>query len=319
METPDRNATAIVFPGMGPTPFAQVARFMLINKQARELLAVADDVLGYRLTDRYQQSEGDYSPAGQLSFVVNCLALAHWAGDLFDVRPELVAGPSFGGRAASVYAGVLSFPDAVRMTDMLAGVMDEYFAAEHPELVTQSMARLSPEKLAELRADMDGEGEVNDLSCVVDDDFVMLTVREGVLEWLQRRIRSLGGMPLYTMKPPMHSQLFAALRDRVDADIFDRLTWNDPALPVVADQDGRLLTTGAEVRQMLLDGFVRTVDWPAVRASMAAAGIGTVYVAGEDRLFTRVSGTTRAFRVVPVTPASVMRPDRRHRPSMVNA
>ncbi|MQY14092.1 Malonyl CoA-acyl carrier protein transacylase [Streptomyces sp. RB5] len=319
METPDRHGTAIVFPGMGPTPFANVAKFMLINAHARELLATADEVLGYRLTDRYQSAAGDYSPAGQLAFVVNCLAMARWAEDVLGIRPRLVAGPSFGGRAAAVYSGVLGFADAVVMTARLADMMDEYFAAEHPELVTQSMARLPEAKLAELRAELDGQGEFNDLACQVDDDFVMLTVREGILEDLQRRIRSLGGMPLYTMKPPMHSHLFAALGERVDAELFAGLTWSDPALPVVADQDGRLLTTGDEVRRMLVDGFTRTVRWPVVRAALAAQDIGTLHVAGEDRLFTRVTGTTRAFLVVPVTPQLVMRPVRRQLPSTVNA
>ncbi|MER6977461.1 ACP S-malonyltransferase [Streptomyces carpinensis] len=316
-DTRARQGSAVVFPGMGPTPFSEVARFMLVDPYARQLLARADEVLGYRLTDRYQQTEGDYSVYGQISFVVNCLALARWAEERLEIRPELVVGPSFGGRAASVYAGVLDFADAVRMTARLAEVMEEYFAAEHPELVTQSMARLPEERLRLLRDELAERGEFHDVACVVDHDFFMLTVREEVLGGLQQRIRSLGGMPLYTMKPPMHSHLFGPLRERVDAEIFSGMTWSDPLLPVVADQDGRTLTTGAEVRGMLLDGFVRTVHWPDVVSALSGAGVGTLHVAGQDGLFTRVAATTRAFRVRPVTPASVMRPVRRRPAALV--
>lgn len=313
-EAGDPRSSAIVFPGMQPTAFSEVAKFMLVNPYARELYAIADEVLGYRLADRYQQTEGDYSLYGQISFVVNCLALARWAADRLGIAPAFVTGPSFGARAAAVHSGVLEFPDAVRMTARLATVMDEYFRREHPALVTQSIARVPQEKVALLRAELDERGEWNDVSCVVDQDFTMLTVHESVLDWLQRRIRSLGGMSMYTMKPPMHSYLFEGLRDQVAAEVFDGLTWSDPRLPVVADQDGRFVTTGEGVRGMLLDGFVRTVRWPDVVAALAGAGVERLYVSGQDGLFTRVACTTRAFEVVPVTPRSAMRPARRRPP-----
>lgn len=305
---------AIVFPGMQPTAFSEVARFMLVNPYARELHAIADDVLGFSLADRYQQADGDYSLYGQISFVVNCLALARWATDRMEVAPAYATGPSFGARAAAVYSGVLDFPDAVRMTARLADTMEDYFAREHPALVTQSIARVPQEKVALLRRELEERGEWSDVSCVVDHDFTMLTVHESVLDWLQRRIRSLGGMSMYTMKPPMHSYLFGGLRDRVDAEIFDGLTWSEPRLPLVADQDGRVVTTGEGVRGMLLDGFVRTVRWPDVVSTLERAGVGRLYVSGQDGLFTRVACTTRAFEVVPVTPRSAMRPVRRRLP-----
>ena len=51
-----RDALAVVFPGMGPTEFRSVAKFMLVDRFARELVAEADDVLGYSLFDRYQST-----------------------------------------------------------------------------------------------------------------------------------------------------------------------------------------------------------------------------------------------------------------------
>lgn len=309
--TAEASRTAIVFPGMGPTSYPEVARFMLVNRHARELLAEADEVLGYRLTDRYEQATGDHSHDGQVSFMVNCLALARWAGERLDGTPSFVVGPSFGGRAAAVHSGALPFADAVRMTAELAACMTDYFGAEHPDLVTQSIVRVAPDELAALRAELDERGEWHDLSCHVDEDFVMLTLREQMLDWLQERVRAVGGMSLYTMKPPMHSYLFADLRDRVAETIFAGLRWSDPALPVIADQDGSVLTTGEQVRDMLLAGFVRPVRWPAVVSALRDLGVGGLHVAGQDGLFTRVAVTTRNFQVVPVTPRSAMQPLRR--------
>lgn len=309
--TPQQPGSAILFPGMGPSDFASVARFMLIDRSARRLLAEADDVLGYSLFDRYQAAGGDYSEYAQIAFVVNCLALAEGARERMAAGPQFVTGPSFGGRAAAVYAGALAFRDVVRLTARLATVMDEYFARAHPELVTFSFVRVPPERRAEMLAELDERGEWHDISCYVDDDFVMLTLRESMLEWAQQRVRSTGGLPLYTMKPPMHSHAFRPLRDEVERDVLDGVTFADPGIPVVADQDGTVLTTGEGVRTMLLDGFVRPVRWPDVVTTLAAQGVGRLYVAGQDGMFSRVQRTTRTFEVVPLTPRAAVQPVRR--------
>ncbi|MET9730395.1 ACP S-malonyltransferase [Streptomyces sp. NPDC006458] len=316
MDTQERPDAAILFPGMGPTAFGDVARFMVANPCARRLVATADDVLGYSLVDRYQEADGDaYSPYAQIAFVVNCLALAEWAQPRMEVPPRFVAGPSFGGRAAAVHAGVLSFPDAVLMTARLADRMAEYFTREHPELVTHTVVRVPLERLSEALRELDESGEWYDISCYVDDDFTMVTLSERSLERFERRVRSLGGLSLYTMKPPMHSHVFRGLRDQVEAEIFDGLVFSDPLVPVVADQDGTVLTTGSGVRTMLLDGFVRPVRWPDVVASLTGQGVGTLYVAGQDGMFSRVAGTARTFRVVPFTPRAAMQPVRGKMPA----
>jgi [acyl-carrier-protein] S-malonyltransferase len=314
MDNEQRPDTAILFPGMGPSSFTDVAKFMLVNPFARKLVAIADEVLGYSLVDRYQRAEGEYSEYAQIAFMVNCVALGQWAQGRMETAPGYVVGPSFGGRAAAVHAGVLSFPDAVRMTARLASCMDEYFAREHPGLVTHSFVRVSEEKVTEVLQELESQGEWYDISCYIDHDFFMVTLSENALEWLTQRLRSLGGLSLYTMKPPMHSHLFRPLRDQVEREIFGELAFTDPVVPVVADQDGTVVTTGAGVRGMLLDGFVRPVRWPAVVDSLMALGVGSIHVAGQDGMFSRVPCTTRNFEVVPITPRAVMQPVRRAAP-----
>ncbi|MDH2430867.1 hypothetical protein [Sphaerisporangium sp. TRM90804] len=310
MDTQPGQGTAMVFPGMGPGTFTDVARFMSVNPFARKLLATADDVLGYRLVDRYRESDGHYAKDAQIAFMVNCLALARWAHDRLEVAPDYVVGPSFGWRAVTAYTRALDLPDAISMAARLADCMEEYFRDEHPGLVTHSIARVPQDRLAELLREFDERGEWHDVSCRVDHDFTMITFGERQLDWVLRRVRALGGLSLYTMKPPMHSRAFTSLRHRITREVFAGLTWSDPAVPVVADQDGRVLTTGEQVRDLLLDGCDHAVCWPDVVSALSAAGVGTLYVAGQDGLFTRVACTTRAFEVVPITPRSVMRPVR---------
>ncbi|MFF4621879.1 ACP S-malonyltransferase [Nonomuraea jabiensis] len=300
--------TAIVFPGMGPVQFADVAGFMRGDPAARRLIAAADEVLGYSLVDRFQESQGDYSEAAQVAFMVNCVALADWAERTLGVEPSVCVGPSFGGKAAAAYSGALSFEDAVRMTAGLARCTDDYFAHEHRDIVTHSFVRTPEPRLREVLAELDERGEWYDLSCYIDHDFHMLSLAERQVEWLQQRVRAIGGLPLYTMRPPMHSAAFQPLRRRAEEEVFDGLRFADPRLPVVDDHDGAVLTTGDGVRTMLLDGFVRPLRWPEVVAALRRLEVARVCVSGPDSLFGRVAVTRENFEVTPVNPRLAMMP-----------
>jgi [acyl-carrier-protein] S-malonyltransferase len=297
------ESSAFVFPGMGPVRFADVADFMLGDPSARERVAVADEVLDYSLVEAFRRSEDDYSEAAQVSFMVLCVALADWAERTLGVRAGVVAGPSFGGKAATAFSGALPFPDAVRMTAELARVTADYFAREHTGLVTQSFVRVPADVRRELQAELD----FCEVACYIDDDFAMVTVDERHLEWLQGRVRAAGGLPLYTMRPPMHSPAFLPLRHRAEAEVIAGLTFADPVLPVVDDHDGAVLTTGDGVRTMLLDSFTRPLRWPETVTALRDKA-ARLYVCGPDSLFGRVAVTKRHFAVTPVNPRVAMMP-----------
>ncbi|MGW2464960.1 ACP S-malonyltransferase [Streptomyces argyrophyllae] len=305
--------TALVFPGMGPVPFAEVGRFMVANPFARDLVAVADEALGYSLVDAFRTSPGDYSEAAQVAFLVNCLACAHWARDHLGVEPGIVAGPSFGEKAALAWSGALELPDAIRLTAEIARCLEEYFAEEHQDKVTLSFVRAPRDGLDAILADLDAAGEWHEISCHVDDGFYMLSLSEHRVEWMQERLRAIGSLPLYTMRPPMHASAFRSLRDKAAREVVSRYTFADPELPVVADQDGRVLHTGEELRTMLLDGFDHAMNWPSVTTALKDAGVRRLCVAGPDSLFGRVPSTIRQFDVVAAQPRLAMTPRRRSR------
>jgi [acyl-carrier-protein] S-malonyltransferase len=226
---------------MGPTRFADVAKFMLINPYARKLLATADKRLGYSLIDRYRETEGEYSEHAQMAFFLNSVALAQWAEATLGARPTLCTGPSFGNKAAAVGSGSLSFEDGVLMTARFSRVVAAYFAEEHRDAVTLSFARTPQDRLRTVLDELDADGEWHDVTCRVDADFAMLTLGRDRLEWLRKRIRRLGGLPLHVMDVPFHSPAFAELRDRLEAEALDGLHFSAPRVPVVSDHDGKLL------------------------------------------------------------------------------
>jgi len=302
MHSTFRAGTAVVFPGMGPTTFAEVADFMLKDETAVELTEIADDVLGYSLVERFRASDNDYSEAAQVAFMLNCVALAHWARRELGTDPEVVAGPSFGGKAAATFAGALPFAHAVRMTSELARCTEDYFRAAHTDIVTCSFVRTPEPALREILAELAERGSWHDVSCRIDHDFHMISLPEREVDWLGGRVRSAGGLPLYTMRPPMHSAAFADLRVRAEREVLAGLRFEDPVLPLVDDHDGTLVTDAAGVRRMLLDGFVRALRWPDVVDTLKRIGVTDLVVSGQDSLFSRVPLTRKNFRLTAVTP-----------------
>jgi [acyl-carrier-protein] S-malonyltransferase len=300
--------TAYVFPGMAPARFADVGRFMVANRQARALLRRADEVLGYRVVDRFADASDDYDEAAQVAFLVNCLALAQWWTDTGQEPARLCVGPSFGQKTVLGHTGVLSIEDTVLLTARIARALAGYFAREHTDVVTQSVVRLPADTLAEILAELTDRGGWSDYACHIDATFFMVNLRAEHLDWFTSRVRAAGGLPFYTMRPPMHSALFTGLRDIVDREALAGFSFADPTVPIVCDQTGRLLTTGAQARAMLLDGLVRPVRWPDAVATLAGQGVTRLAVLGQDAMFGRVDCVTRTFDVVAVNPVRALQP-----------
>jgi [acyl-carrier-protein] S-malonyltransferase len=275
---------------------------MAANPHARRLRRTADAVLGYPLMDLYRAAGAHYSEYSQIAFLISCLALCEQIGDILEGEPLACAGPSFGGKAAIAYSGVLPVAETILLAARLARCEEEYFRTEHQDVVTQSIARTPGPALREILGFMAARNEWADVSCHIDEDFFMVSMRTSSLELFLKEVRAAGGLPLYAMRPPMHSSAFGALRRKAEDEVLGDFSLSDPRLPVIADQDGSVVTTADGVRAMLLDSFVRPVRWPQVVQAMKELGITTVYVPGPDSLFGRVRCTTRHFAVVPIKP-----------------
>ncbi|ONI83208.1 ACP S-malonyltransferase [Actinosynnema sp. ALI-1.44] len=308
------DTTAIVFPGMGPMRVAEVGKFLMVNPFARPLRKAADAVAGYSLVERLIADEDDYSEAAQLAFLVTCVALARWAGETQGIEPLVCTGPSFGAKTVAAYSGALPFEEAVRLTALFARREAEYFRERHSDVVTQSIARTAPDKLAELLAGFDERGEWYDMSCYLDDDFFMVSLRESALDGFLAGVKGIGGLPLYTMRPPMHSSAFDDLRRTLAAEVAAEFTFADPRLPIVSDQDGRIVTTADGVRTLLLDGVVEAVRWPQVVRVLRELSVDRLCVSGPDSLFGRTDCSVRAFEVLPIDVRRAMRPIKRPAP-----
>jgi [acyl-carrier-protein] S-malonyltransferase len=296
---------------MGPSSYDDLGRFIATDPCARRLRRVADQVLGYPLMDRYRAAGADYSEYSQVAFLISCLALIEHAGDTLGGRPVACTGPSFGGKAAIAYSAALPAAETILLTARLARCEEEYFKSQYQDAVTQSVARTPEPALRQVLDGMAGRDEWHEISCHIDEDFFMVTMGSSSLNRFTQEVRAAGGLPLYAMRPPMHSSAFGALRRKVEDEVLGDFPLANPSIPVVADQDGSVVVTADGLRTMLLDGIVRPVRWPDAVQSMKALGITKICIPGLDHLFGRVPCTVRNFEVLPITPGFALRP-RKH-------
>ncbi len=75
----------------------------------------------------------------------------------------------------------------------------------------------------------------------------------------------------------------------------------DPVTPVVANIQGRILTTAEEIRDHLADQLCRPVEWTRSVREMIESGVDTFVEIGPgqvlSRLITRISRDVRALTV----------------------
>lgn len=311
MTATEHSKTAIVFPGMGPSSFAEVGRFLMLDPFARKRLAEADEVLGYSVFDRLRDAEDDYSEATQIAFLINSMAAADRAREVLGITPEICTGPSFGQKAAAAYTGVLTFAETVTLTAELARCEQDYFAEEYQDAVTHTVVRTAPERLTEILDELSGRGSWYDYSGYLDEGFFMVSLRKGDLGEFKDRVGAAGGYSMYTMEPPVHAPAFVGLRRRAAEEIFPRYQFRDAGMPIVTDQDGTVITAADDVATMMLDTFDKPIHWPKVVAGLQAAGVTTLCFAGPDHLFHRLDSTKSNFEVVRVGPSGQRPPRKR--------
>lgn len=304
---PEKNPTsgsALVFPAMGPSRFADFGRFMVANGAARKRFAVADEVLGYRVFDALREADDDYAEVAQVTSFVASMALVEWSGK----RGDYCAGVSFGKMAAAAHAGVLPFDEAVRLVAESARCERDYFAEQQSDIVTHSFVKVGPETLEELLAELAAAGEWYEISSYLDSDMYMVSLGERALEGFKKRIGAVGGYSLYTMRPPAHSSAFAPLRDLMATQVLGTFTFRDPQLPIVSDQDGSLVRTAEQAREWILGGVVRPMRWPGVVETLVRQGVQRISIVGRDRLLRRLKCTVESFATTMVTPEAALRP-----------
>ncbi len=197
---------------------------------------------------------GDGSPTRPAG-LAHALSVADTARHM-GITPALVAGHGAGELAAAVVAGALDADDALDLAQerrrLLAAARDEQRGARGfvlgvaPAEVERMCAQTRQRHGYVAVAHVDAEQRVlisGNASSV--DEALALAGRLGA-----RAVRAPGGALHCLLMARAQAQFARAARD---------VAWRDPRVPLVAD--GRVLTSGAEIRAALAAQLTRPVRW----------------------------------------------------------
>src|SRR5690606_39455559 len=87
---------------------------------------------------------------------------------------------------------------------------------------------------------LEKEGTPHEVSCVLGGGFGAVTLPETAVPVLEALIREVRGVPLYSMRPPVHCSALAGLRERA-LKLISAAGPADPRIPLVSDLDGGLV------------------------------------------------------------------------------
>ncbi len=278
---------AFVFPGQGAQKVGMAKDVYDANPAAAQYFDKADEVLGFNISklafegpeDELKQT-ANTQPALLTASVTLLEALkAH------DIQPDYVAGHSLGEYSALVAAGVLSFEDAVAIVRARGQFMEQAVPAGQGAMAAVLGAERTA--LSELCATVTADGHAVELANVnCPGQIVISGTREGV-EAAGARVKEIGGkraIPL-EVSGPFHSSMMKPAAQLLEERL-QGVTFEDASVPVVANVTAQAVTSGDEVRKLLVEQVYSPVLWEDSVRYLIEQGVDTFIEIGPGNVLT---------------------------------
>ena len=269
---------ALVFPGQGAQFVGMGSALIEASPAAAKTVREADQVLDFSLSslmasgpDEDLEDTYNAQPAILTISIAALRAVEEAIGD--SLHPAMVAGHSLGEFSALVAAGVLDFPNALRLVRERGRIMKA--AGETNPGAMAAVLGLDDEELAAVCQEASGNGVV----VVANRNCPGQTVISGDVAALERasdlakergakRVARLGVS--IASHSPLMTDAAAEFGGRVAA-----LTLADPEVPVVANGSAEAMTDRLDVSAEISAQMAAPVNWTGSVQTMIDAGIHT--------------------------------------------
>jgi [acyl-carrier-protein] S-malonyltransferase len=267
---------AFVFPGQGAQVVGMGKDAYESNAAARGIFDQADEALGFGLSAL--AFEG---PEEQLRQTANTqpalLATSIALLEMYkaqQLKPDFVAGHSLGEYSALVAAGVLAFEDAIRLVRARGQFMEQAVPSGKGAMAAVLGAEREP--LQALCTDVTASAGLVELANVnCPGQIVVSGSTEGVAAVAERG-KEAGAkrvIPL-DVSGPFHSSLMQPAADALKADLA-KIQFHTAQVPVIANVHALPVTSGDELRELLVKQVVSPVQWEDTIKYLIGEGVDT--------------------------------------------
>ncbi|BBI34482.1 ACP S-malonyltransferase [Cohnella abietis] len=267
---------AFVFPGQGAQAIGMGKDAYESNPAARAIFDQADLTLGFSISklafegpDEQLRQTANTQPA-LLATSIALLETYKSQG----VTPDFVAGHSLGEYSALVAAGVLSFEDAIRLVRSRGQFMEQ--AVPSGEGAMAAVLGAEREALQALCTDISASGALVELANVnCPGQIVVSGSAQGVAAVVERG-KEAGAkrvIPL-DVSGPFHSSLMQPAADNLASEL-SKISFNVAQVPVVANVHALPVTSGEELRELLVKQVVSPVQWEDTIKFLIGEGVDT--------------------------------------------
>lgn len=267
---------AFVFPGQGAQAVGMGRDAYDSVPAARAVFDRGDEALGFplsRLAFDGPEEELRQTANTQPALLATSIALLE-AYKPLGMKPDFTAGHSLGEYSALVCAGVLSFDDAIRLVRARGQFMEQAVPGGQGAMAAVLGAEREPLQAlcAEISASV-GLVELANINC--PGQIVISGSARGVAAAVERG-KEAGAkrvIPL-DVSGPFHSSLMQPASDALAGEL-ERVTFRDAAIPVVANVHARPVTSGGELRALLVQQVVSPVLWEDTIRFLIGEGVDT--------------------------------------------
>ena len=282
-------AKAYVFPGQGAQFVGMGKDLYESNAKAKELFDIANEILGYRITDIMFEGTDENlkqtkvtQPAIFLHSVITALCMD-------DFKPDMVAGHSLGELSALTAAGALSFEDGLRLVYARAMAMQK--ACEAAPSTMAAIIGLPDETIEKVCAEISKEGYVVVPANYNSPGQVVISGNVEAIQEACAKLKEAGAkraLPL-AVGGAFHSPLMEMARVELAAAI-EKAPVSNPVCPVYQNVDAKPHTEAADIKANLLKQLTSPVRWTQSVKNIIADGMTEFVECGPGQVLTGLIG-----------------------------
>jgi [acyl-carrier-protein] S-malonyltransferase len=269
---------AFIFPGQGSQTVGMARDLAQNSEMLSHFFAEANETIGENLTRlMFEGPEDELKLTGNAQpalFLMQCGLLK--ALETLEIRPVIVAGHSVGEYAALVAAGVIDYGHGLWLVRQRGALMQE--AGEGAPGGMAAVLGLDEETAAKACADAGGVVGVANYN---SPGQVVISGEKDALERASAKCKELGAkkvIPL-SVSGAFHSPLLKDAADHLGESL-ERVIFEDARIPVVTNVDGKVHTSGDQIRQNLQLQMTSAVHWTKTMDAICKSGVAGIVEVG---------------------------------------